>query len=337
MKTLTKLAMPLVALSMGLMASDVWSQQIRLTYSSPYSTTHPYGAADAAWIERIQEQSEGRVAITAYWGGALISSREGVDELAAGIADMAYITPIYARAGFELTRFTPAFFYGYSDPEQVLEVYLDLWDAYPRFAEELQGVKALGFNVGTPMHLQLRNRPVHQVSDLRGLRIRSANDYIGALTQFGAEGVAMPMGDTYPALQRGVLDGVIAPYEALRSLSFGEVVQYYVDLPHSRGAYPSRAINQRVWDSLPEDIQQIFLDNIDWLTAENLRNSQASEDAGRAFGEAEGVTFIEVSDEVKAEYATAFVTSARAVAEDLDSRGLPGTEILEFVRQAYED
>ncbi|MEX1216116.1 TRAP transporter substrate-binding protein [Saccharospirillum sp.] len=310
--------------------------EFNLTYASPYSTTHPYGAADEAWIERIEEQTNGRVDITAYWGRSLISSREGVDELEAGIADMAYITPIYATSGYELNRLTPAFFYGYSDPAHVLAVYQQLWEEFPTFAEELGGVRVLGFNVGTPMHLQLRDDPVNTLDDLRGLRIRSANDYIGALAEFGAEGVAMPMGDTYPALQRGVLDGVIAPYEALKSLSFGEVVEYYVDLPHSRGAYASRAMNQAVWDSLPEDIQAVFLDNIDWLTQKNLENSMEAEEEGKAFGVEQGVTFIEIAASEKERYAETFTSSAREVAENLDERGLPGSEILEQVRQAHQ-
>lgn len=325
-------------LTVGVAAvSLVQAADFNLTYSSPYSTTHPYGAADEAWIERIEEQTNGRVDITAYWGGSLISSRQGVDELRANIADMAYITPIYARSGYELNRLTPAFFYGYSDPQHVLSVFRDLWDEYPRFAEELEGTRVLGFNVGTPMHLQLVDEPVRSLDDLRGMRIRSANDYVGALASWGAEGVAMPMGDTYPALQRGVIDGVIAPYEALKSLSFGEVVNYYVDLPHSRGAYPSRAMNQEVWDSLPEDIQQVFIDNTDWLTQKNLELSMEAEAEGRAYGEEQGVTFIELDEEIKERYATAFEDSARDVAEGLDERGLPGSEILENVRSAYDN
>ncbi|CAE7938874.1 unnamed protein product, partial [Symbiodinium necroappetens] len=183
--------------------------EFQLTYSTSYSPTHPYGAADEQWIERIQDQTDGRVAITPFWGGSLITSREGVDELAAGVADIAFIAPIYASSGYDLSRLTPQFFYGYEDAQDVLGVYLDLWEEYPQFAEELDGVKVLGFNAGTPMHLMLREQPFEELADLQGLRIRSAVDYVGALANFGAEGVTMPMAETYPSLQRGVLDGVI--------------------------------------------------------------------------------------------------------------------------------
>ncbi|MHA6300007.1 TRAP transporter substrate-binding protein [Devosia sp. CAU 1758] len=330
LKTWTLLAATaLVALSGSALA-----QEFQLTYSTTYSPTHPYGAADQAWMDRIKEQTGGRVEITPFWGGSLITSREGIDELAAGVADIAYIAPIYARSGYDLSRLTPQLFYGYGDAQDVLRVYLDLWEEYPQFAEELDGVKVLGFNVGTPMHLMLREAPFENIEDLQGKRIRSAVDYVGALAEFGAEGVTMPMTDTYPSLQRGVLDGVIAPYEALKSLSFAEVIKYYSELPHSRGAYPSRAMNGDVWATLPDDIKQVFEDNIEWWTQTNYELAQGAEEEGKAYGEELGVTFNAVDPEVIAEYSTAFATSAKATAEQLDASGLPGTEILGKIRAA---
>lgn len=336
--TIKALALSLLAAtSLCLVTAGVNAAEFNLTYSTTYSPTHPYGQADEQWMARIHEQTDGRVAITPFWGGALINSREGIDELNAGVADMAYIAPIYASSGYDLNRLTPQFFYGYEDALEVLRVYMQLWDQYPQFSQELEGAQVLGYNVGTPMHLMLRNKPFNEMSDLQGLRIRSAVDFIGALTAAGAEGVTMPMTDTYPSLQRGVLDGVIAPYEALRSLSFAEVIKYYSELPHSRGAYPSRAINADAWAQLPEDIQQVFLDNVQWLTETTYTLSQASEDKGRAYGEELGVAFNSVDEAVIAQYSSAFEPAARRTAEELDARGLPGTEILAKVRAEHAD
>ncbi|GGL61496.1 TRAP transporter substrate-binding protein [Wenxinia marina] len=325
------------AIALALAATHAAAQDFTLTYASPYTETHPYGQADAEWIARIEEQTNGRVEITPYWGGTLVTSREGVDELAAGVADMAYIAPIYARSGYDMNRLVPGMFYGYTDPAEVLEVYTGLVEEYPQFTEELQGVHVLGYNVGTPMHLLLREAPVETLDDLQGLRIRSAVDFIGPLATFGAEGVTMPMTETFPALERGVVDGVIAPYEALKSLSFGDVVGYYSGLPHSRGAYPSRAMNQSVWDSLPQDIQAVFDDNVDWLSQRTMELSQVAEDAGREYGEEQGVVFNEIAPEVQAEYAASFEPSIREVAAELDAMGKPGTEVLEAVRAAHDE
>lgn len=323
--------------SLCLMALPAWSAEFELTYASPYTEAHPYGAADAEWIARIEEQSGGRVEITPFWGRSLISSREGVDELSAGVADMAYIAPIYARSGYDMNRLVPGMFYGYTDPAKVLSVYMDIVDDYPEFNNELSGVHVVGYNVGTPMHLLLRENPVVSLDDLQGLRIRSAVDFIGPLSVFGAEGVTMPMTETYPALEKGVVDGVIAPYEALKSLSFAEVVGYYSELPHSRGAYPSRGVNGETWADLPEDLQAIFEENTEWLSLRSLELTQEAEEIGRAYGEEQGVVFNAVDPEVVAEYAKVFAPAIQKVAEGLDAMDKPGSEVLAIIREAYAE
>ena len=55
----------------------------------------------------------------------------------------------------------------------------------------------------------------------------------------------MPMGEVYSALAKGVLDGVIAPTDTLKSLHFGDVAHYFTALKVPRGAYPARAMGQR--------------------------------------------------------------------------------------------
>ncbi|WP_417668293.1 TRAP transporter substrate-binding protein [Roseibium sp.] len=334
---MNKLATSIFAVAMAATSLPAFAADFNLSYASPYTETHPYGAADAEWMARIEQQSNGRVAFTPYWGRTLVTSREGVDELAAGVADSAYIAPIYARSGYDMNRLVPGMFYGYTDAEKVLKVYMDLWEEFPVFAEELKGIHVVGYNVGTPMHLLLREAPVTTLDDLKGLRIRSAVDFIGPLSAFGAEGVTMPMTETYPALEKGVVDGVIAPYEALKSLSFAEVVKYYSELPHSRGAYPSRAVNQAVWDTLPDDIRKIFDDNAEWLSLRTLELAQKAEMDGKAYGEDLGVQFNSVDGAVVAEYSASFAPAIKTVAEGLDAMGKPGSEVLTKIRAAYEE
>ena len=128
---------------------------------------------------------------------------------------------------------------------------------------------------------------------------------------------------------------MIAPYEALKSLSFAEVVGYYSELPHSRGAYPSRGINGDVWSRLPEDIRQVFDDNTEWLSLRTLELAQEAEDAGRAYGEEQGVKFNAVAPEVVAEYSESFAPVIREVAEDLDASWEVLAEPIQTVMRRY--
>ncbi len=62
--------------------------------------------------------------------------------------------------------------------------------------------------------------------------------------------VDMPMGEVYSALAKGVLDGVVAPADTLRSLHFAEVAHYFNTIRIPRGAYAARAMGEERWNQL---------------------------------------------------------------------------------------
>ncbi len=61
--------------------------------------------------------------------------------------------------------------------------------------------------------------------------------------QLGADPVNMPMGEVYSALAKGVIDGVVAPADTIKSLHFAEVARHFTTIRFSRGAYPARAMS----------------------------------------------------------------------------------------------
>jgi TRAP-type C4-dicarboxylate transport system substrate-binding protein len=67
----------------------------------------------------------------------------------------------------------------------------------------------------------------------------------------------MPMGEVYSALAKGVIDGVVAPADTIKSLHFAEVAHHFTSLRFSRGAYPARAMSDAAWNRLPPDLQRI--------------------------------------------------------------------------------
>ena len=98
-----------------------------------------------------------------------------------------------------------------------------------------------------------RNRRVETLEDLAGLRLRAPAELLPVLRHFGADPVEMPMGEVYSALAKGVLDGVVAPKDTLKSLHFAEVAHYFNTLSIPRGAYAARAMGERRWRTLSDD------------------------------------------------------------------------------------
>ena len=94
------------------------------------------------------------------------------------------------------------------------------------------------------------------MDDLKGLKLRvSAGPQADMMQAMGASPLSMGMGDMYLNMQKGVLDGLATPWEAVYSFKFYEIAKYYTYVPLlCNNAY--RFMNLNVWNSLSPDIQK---------------------------------------------------------------------------------
>jgi TRAP-type C4-dicarboxylate transport system substrate-binding protein len=228
-----------------------------LTYASPYPPAHPFSLADIAWMKNVEAESGGRIAIKPFWSGSLLSSDMSMVEIRHGVADIGLITPIYARGGAHMLRVQSGFYSGVRTIEDQVAVYDCLASRFPEFDTELEGLQVLAVQGGNFPGVLTRNKPVRRLADLKGLRLRAQSDAIDVLRALGADPVNMPMGEVYSALAKGVIDGVVAPADTIKSLHFAEVAHHFTSLRFSRGAYPARAMSDAAWNRLPPDLQRI--------------------------------------------------------------------------------
>jgi TRAP-type C4-dicarboxylate transport system substrate-binding protein len=232
-----------------------------LTYASPYPPTHPFSRADITWMKFVEERSAGRLRIKPFWGGALLSSDQSMIEIRHGVADIGLITPIYTRGGVHASRAQAGFYSGVQNMEDQIAIFKCLEHQFPVFSQELKGLHILALQGGNFPGLLTRSRPIRTLADLQGLRLRAQSDSIDVLRTLGADPVNMPMNEVYSALAKGVIDGVVAPADALRSMHFAEVGAHYTEIRFSRGSYPARAISDKAWRRLPADLQRLLTDS----------------------------------------------------------------------------
>jgi len=267
-----------------------------LTYASQYSPNHPFSRADAAWIKWISERSGGRMRIQPYWSSAVLSSEHSMTEIRHGVVDIGLVTPIYARGGAHLIHVQAAYYAGLTTFDQQVALYRCLERADPQFGRELEGLVVLAVQGGNLPGIVTRTHPVKTLEDLRGLRLRAPAELLNVLRHFGADPVDMPMGEVYSALAKGVLDGVVAPGDTLRSLHFAEVAQYFNTLRIPRGAYAARAIGLRRWNSLTDEERGILQEGVAVWERELDRQLREAEIAGEAAGHKNGMTFTTPSE-----------------------------------------
>ncbi|UZK67009.1 TRAP transporter substrate-binding protein DctP [Sphingomonas sp. M1-B02] len=262
-----------------------------LTYASPYPPTHPFGLADQDWMKWVEANSGGRIAFRPYWSGALLSADMSMEEIRHGVADIGLITPIYAKGGAHLLRGQSGFYGGIKTIPDQVAVYDCLAARFPQYGKETEGLHILAVQGGNFPGVLTRDRPIRSLADFKGLRLRSQSDAVDILKQLGADPVNMPMGEVYAALAKGVIDGVVAPADTIRSLHFAEVAKHFTTIRFSRGAYPARAMSDKAWDRLPPDLQQLLtVGRKQWEAALN-RQLLKAEQAGIDYGKKEGITF----------------------------------------------
>ncbi|QZH74267.1 MAG: TRAP transporter substrate-binding protein DctP [Erythrobacter sp.] len=256
-----------------------------LTYATPYPPSHPFSRADQRWMDFVEEESQGRLVIRPIWSGALLSADMSMEELRHGVADIGLITPIYVRGGTHLLRTQTGFYSGADSVETQVALYRCLEAEVPQVERELEGLKVLAVQGGLLPGILTTSRPVRELADLRGLRIRAPTELLPVLRDLGADPINLPMGEVYSALAKGVIDGVVAPADTFRSLHLAEVAGHFYEIKIPRGAYPARAMGAERWNALAP-WQRALLDRStnEWeaALADEIR---ASEQVGRDTGE----------------------------------------------------
>ena len=204
-------------------------------------------------------------------------------------------------------------------------------ELYEKFKpKEFDDVKIMYLHAHGPGFIHTR-RPVNKLEDLKGMKIRSTGVTAKLVTALGGTPVAMPMGETYDAINRGVADGTVAPYEALEQWKLGEVVKYTIETyASSYSAAGFVVMNKNRWNSLPPDIQKIIESlNKEWIDPTG-KLWDAIDKSGREFTLKLGNKIITLSKKEEEKWAKA----ARPVLDDYvkyaKGKGVPGDEALKF-------
>ncbi len=304
-----------------------------LTYATPYPPSHPFSQADQRWIDWVESESDGTLVIRPIWSGALLSADMSMEELRHGVADIGLITPIYVRGGTHLLRIHTGFYSGADSVESQVALYRCMEAEIDQIGKELSGLKVLAVQGGLLPGVLTRTRPVHSLEDLRGMRIRAPTELMPVLRNLGADPVNMPMGETYSALAKGVIDGVVAPADTFRALHFVEVAKYYYELKVPRGAYPARAMGEERWHSLSANHRALLERSTAVWEAALAEEIRASEAVGREAGEGR-IVYAAASAEDQRAFDELYLRDGEENARRLSRFGIDGLAAFQFARSS---
>jgi len=279
------------------------------------------------WAERIHEQSDGRIEIEIFPAGQLLGVTEIYDGVRAGVADIGWGMPGATPGRFPaISVFELPFIFEKS--EHSSQVLMEMFDE-GHMDDEFQGVEVLYLHTHHAGGIHTKT-PVRQKEDLEGLRIRFPSMAVRMmLDRLGAEPVGVPAPQAYESLERGVLDGISFPFDALQGLRLGEQVNYHVDFPMYTLTF-YLVMNERSLAQLPEDLQQVIHDNSGMDEAIAIgRSWDESELSGIEFVKGLGNEIIQLSAEEEQRWIDTVMPGVEAFLEETEEEGVPAFEMYE--------
>ncbi len=321
-----------VALSTG--AAQAAEFTLRLAHYLP--PMHNMAANELpGWANRINEQSEGRIEIEIFPAGQLLQVDEIFDGVQAGVADIGWSMPGATPGRFPVISVLelPFIFHNAEDASRIaMEVYEDGYmDA------EFEGVQVLYLHTHAPGILNTRER-IATLEQMEGQRIRFPSPAARMMLEhLGAQPVGVPAPQAYESLERGVLDGVAFPYDAMQGLRLGEQVNYHIDFPSYVLTF-YLVMNRAAFDRLPEDLQQVMMDNSGMDEAIAVgRSWDDSDTRAREYVAGLGNESFALDEAEQERWIEAVMPGIDAFLEETEAQGVPAREIYERARARAEE
>ena len=211
------------------------------------------------WLKQIEQATGGKVKIQPFYGETLARGKDMWNATKTGITDIGWAFHGYWPGMTPVTDVISLPAMSFNNAEKGSEVLWKLYEKYPEIQKEFKDVKVLLFYTSAPYTLITTKKQVKTLEDLQGMKLRMTGgpptEMVKAL---GGVPMLIPMPDSYLSLQKGVIDGMGAPWEAVHVWRFYEVTKYYTEVPFP-AVYFSLIMNKRKWDSLPKDVQDSIM------------------------------------------------------------------------------
>ncbi len=214
------------------------------------------------FAEEFEKLSDGKYTSEVY-PGTLLKFAEMTNGIRDGIVDIGYTIPAYSRAEFPYTNMVTDLVTASSDVVVMTGVISDyILNECEPCREEFKALNQLnlGFSAVGPYYLMSKDK-ITSNADFAGKTIRGVGAFGRYVEAMGAKAVVIPSGDIYESLNQGTLDGNTQGLDSLKSLSYGDVVDYVLDVPI--GLYLGSSVftvNRDLWNEMSAEDKKAMLE-----------------------------------------------------------------------------
>jgi len=302
---------------------------IKLKAANYLPVTHPMSLLSKWFCDEVNKSSGGRVEVSYYGGGTLLNPVKMYDGVLTGIADIGFSHIDYTRGRFPVMEVFDLPL-GFPSGWVATQVSTEFYNKYKPSA--WKDVHTFYVTTSGPCVLHLVSKPVRNLQELQGLKIRAVGIMSDVIKLLGALPVPLQMPDVYDSLRRGVIDGVTVDLSTLKYWKFAEVEKYVTaDWQLGTGYTFYWVINKSKWDALPPDIQKVF-DEVSAETREKqamLWNQMDIE--GRDLFISKGGQIISLSDAEATKWINAVAPVIAEYKKSMVSKGFTEAEVDEWL------
>ncbi len=242
-------------------AFDDVKAEVVLTLSHQMAAEHSINQTALEFARLVKEKSEGTMEIDVYPSATLGTETENLQALTNGTLDCAIIAAeFYANYVDEAGILCLPFMYDSYD-DAYNKLHSAAGETIAQMILDKTKVRVLDYYVLAFRQVFTVDREIKTVDDLKGLiiRIPDSNTYSTTFTQLGAAPTPVAWGETYTALDTGVVAAVENTPESIMSASMQEVCKYVNETNHVLGP-TTISISEQVFSKLTAEQQQILLD-----------------------------------------------------------------------------
>lgn len=187
----------------------------------------------APWAKKVNDAAKGEFRLELV-GPAIANATNVWDRTVNGVVDIGSV--VLGPSGLPFTKSNVTNLPGIMSLDAPASV--AFWRLYAKglIAEEYKDVKVLALTAGPKLGLT-STKPIAKLEDLKGTKMRAIGKVSAdVLAALGASPIALPFGEVYQSLSRGVISGAMVSNMSIMAFKSSEVAKYHTfDVPMGMG------------------------------------------------------------------------------------------------------
>jgi TRAP-type C4-dicarboxylate transport system substrate-binding protein len=289
------------------------------------------------WAKQVEKNSNGKVKIDLYPAMTLGGRPpELIQQARDGVVDIVWTVNGYTPGLFPRTEVMELPTVFKNDPVAANLALYDMFESDLR--QEYTGVEVMFLHVHAGQAIHMRTDAVHSPADLAGKKLRiPTRTGAWVIEALGASPVAMPVPELPPALQKGVVDGALIPWEIIPPLKIQDQTKYQIEGVNMERLGTTTfqvSMNAERWNGLPADIKKAFKDasGRDWW-GEVGKIWRATDDFGIGLAVKSGNTHITLNEAETEAFRKAVAPVVDRWIKEVSGKGIDGEALVAKARK----